>query len=149
MRKRKFYSAWILAILAFCALLVSHSRSHAASPRSPLPMPIPPYQVYGLVRINNNFVPAGTLVSAWCGGVKYVEDATVDYNFETWYKLDVPGDDPLTLAIKEGCSSGEVISFKIASDDADQTLPWSEGFPIQLDLSINNLTSVYLPVVMR
>jgi len=86
--------------------------------------PIMPHQVFGLVRVNGVFVPEGILVSAWCGGVKIVERATEDYEGQSWYLLDIPPDD-LATPQKDGCISGELISFKIAERDADQTLAWS------------------------
>jgi hypothetical protein len=148
MRKLKLTLPWILATLICSILIIGYFRGGEAAIQSPSAPPIIPDQVYGLVRVNNIYVPAGTLVSAWCGGTKYAEKATVDDNGETWYSLDIPGDEPLTPA-KEGCSSGETISFKIASDIADQQKAWAEGNSTQLDLSLTNLILIYIPVVMK
>jgi hypothetical protein len=148
MRKIKLSLPLILVSLAFNILLISHYHSSLAAPNTPLTPPIPD-QVYGLVKVNGIFVPAGTFVSAWCGGVKFAEKATINYNGETWYSLDIPGDDLTTPAKKEGCSNGETISFKISTDYADQTKNWTEGNSSQLDLSIANLIKIYIPVVMK
>ena len=149
MRKIKSILPWMLAALVISLLLVGHSRHSSAAPLSPSTLPLPD-KVHGLVSVNNNFVPAGTLVSAGCSGVNPITVDTIAYDGgTTMYVLDIPGDDPSTTGNKEGCSSGETIIFKIANDVADQTKNWSAGGFSQLDLSVNNLLSIYLPFVMR
>jgi hypothetical protein len=140
--------SWILAGLVCGLVLASpaHSGNAAVRPRD---VPITPDYVFGLVRVNNLFVPAGTLVSAWCGGIKVVERATdVNELNESVYVLEIPGDAPSTPA-KDGCASGETISFKIAGNLADQQKSWTEGGFTQLDLSLTNLIPIYIPLVMK
>ena len=139
----------ILIVLLLCSAVVigAHSPIQAANNVPDLP-PIPD-SVYGMVRVNNLFVPAGTLVSAWCSGTKVTETSAVDNNGETWYSLGIPGDDPATPA-KDGCSTGEIVSFKIWSDTADQQKTWISGSdPTQLDLSLTNLIPIYIPLVRK
>ena len=53
------------------------------------------------------------VVSAWCGAVSPRLTSTVVASGESWYfNLDIPGDDPETLGVKEGCSSDEIVSCK-------------------------------------
>jgi hypothetical protein len=148
MPKIKLISPWILAALFASILLVSHSLGGSAATLSPSTPPLPD-QVYGLVRINDVFVPQGTLVSAWCDGVKFAEFATIIDNGESWYTLGIPGDDPSTTSTKEGCAVNETVSFKISADLTPQQKNWSEGNSSQLDLSLTKISKVYIPVVRK
>jgi hypothetical protein len=123
-----------LSLLGAAILLTGFRGGQAAPPTSQMPPP-QPHQVIGRAKVNEiYFVPKGTRVSAWCGGVQVTDVLTFESAGESWYSLDVPADDPNTPG-KDGCVSGEEISFKIASFTADQTLPWvAEGYS-QLDLN--------------
>ena len=69
-------------------------------------------------------------------GVPYKQTATVTYLGESWYaNLDIPGDDPETTAVKEGCVAQETVSFKIGDLWADQTAPWVSGSSPRIDLT--------------
>jgi len=139
----------ILIVLLLCGAILTGSQPPVSAAGEAPNIPPIPDQVYGLVRINNAFVPAGTLVSAWCGGVKYVQSATIDYNSEAWYSLDIPGDNPDTSPAKEGCTAGETILFKIEANTADQQKAWVSGGSTQLDLSLANQIPIYLPLVRK
>ena len=94
-----------------------------------------PFSPYGTAKISGADVPDGTIVGAWCGGVQYEQTATATQNGESWYyNLDVPGDDPDTLDIKEGCYLNETVGFKIGNYWADQTEAWVSGAP-QINLT--------------
>jgi hypothetical protein len=134
MRKTKSILVWILPALAVAALLASLRLGGSAATLTPSTLPIPD-QVFGLVKINDIFVPAGTLVSAWCGGIKFAENATIVDTGESWYTLRIPGDDLSTPLTKEGCAINETISFKVGADLTAQQKNWSEGNFSQLDLS--------------
>jgi hypothetical protein len=149
MRKQTFLIAMNLVLLTLAAFL-SQAPSTQAAPQAPQSPPPLPHQLSGLVRVNGAFVPAGTVVSAWCGGVQYDQFNAYRYEAQSWYVLEVPGDDPATPEI-EGCLVGETISFMIGSLDADQTIAWREGGVDQLDLSASGDigTQVYLPLILR
>ena len=129
-----------LIFLTLCMLaaviLLPGFRGGQAAPAEPQSIPTQPHQVFGLATVDGvHFVPEGTPVSAWCGGIKVAEELTFDYSGETWYSLDVPADDPNTLG-KDGCVSNEPINFKIANFTAEHTpLNWVEGGYTRLDLN--------------
>ena len=128
----------IVSLLGAAILLLNFSANQAA-PAASQSIPTMPHLVYGLVRVNEiYFVPEGTPVSAWCGGAKVAEDFAVEFEDESWYSLEVPANDPNSPE-KDGCVSGEVISFKIAGYEADQTVPWVAESLSYLDL---NATSI-------
>ncbi|HEY9121664.1 MAG TPA: hypothetical protein VIM80_01575 [Brevefilum sp.] len=136
-------------MVLFCA----YQESIATPGRSDVP-PVQPDYVFGKVRINGAFVPAGTSVSAWCDGVMVAETMTiietVGEEDQSWYSLEIPADDPLTLD-KDGCIDGEEVAFKINAFDADQSKLWVEGgVPLEpYDLSVNNLLGIFLPLILK
>ena len=93
-----------------------------------------PSTFYGTVKVDGANVPDGTLVTAWIDGAQYGQASTFTFNDESWYSLDVLGDDPDSPA-KDGGVSGDIVSFRIGSDDAVQTGVWSSGTPVQLNLT--------------
>ncbi len=110
------------------------SPTRSLSPSTP-PQPFSPY---GLVQVDGADVAGGTVVSAWCGGVKYRETTTqmqtVGGVTHSWYfNFDIPGDDPDTPA-KDGCSANETVAFRVGTLVAGQTAPWTSSSP-RLDLS--------------
>jgi hypothetical protein len=149
MRKQSFLITMNLVLLTLAAFL-SLAPSTQAAPQGPQSTPPLPHQISGLVRVNGAFVSPGTVVSAWCGGVQFDQFAAYRYENQSWYVLEVPGDDPATPEI-EGCLVGEPISFMIGSLETDQTITWREGGIDQLDLSASGEigTQVYLPLIIR
>lgn len=107
----------------------------ATGPVFAAPPPLP-FSPYGTVKVNNANVADGTVVSAWCGGVSYRQTNTVTSSGASWYfNLDIPGDDPETPGIKEGCTSNETVSFQVGNLIASQTAPWVSGSAPRLDLT--------------
>jgi hypothetical protein len=112
---------------ALVAVLLLGQPVHAVPPK--------PFNPYGTVMIDGSSVPAGTPVVALCGGVQYASTGTVIDGGQSWYLLNVPGDDPETSGVKEGCASGETVIFTVNGVPAQQTAPWVEGASQRLDLS--------------
>jgi hypothetical protein len=137
MRKISNLLPVMLVFLALALLQINHNSSLAEPSTIPNTPPIP-YRVYGKVRVDGDFVPAGTPISAWCEGVKVIQDITKEYEGETWYSLDIPGYDPATPETP-GCSNDDEVSFKISDLNADQTVTWSAGGETWLDLSAVSL----------
>ena len=137
-----------LILLLLCVLMLASSQPPAAAAGEAPNYPPIPDLVYGLALVNNFPVPAGTIVSAWCGGVKYTQSATID-DPQYMYSLGIPGDDPDTTPTKEGCTAGETITFKIGDNLADQQKAWVSGGSTQLDLSLTNQIPIYLPLVWK
>jgi hypothetical protein len=116
--------------------------------------PTPPSSPYGTIRVNDARVPDGTVVSAWCGGVSYRLTSTFVTSEESWYfNLDIPGDEPETLDVKEGCTPNEIVSFKIGDSWATEKAQWVSGSSGRLDLTGSSGTTVarqtWLPLVRR
>jgi len=149
----KILSLLFLVFSVVIVLFGAYQESIAAPGRSDVP-PVQPDYVYGKVRINSAFVPAGTSVSAWCDGVMTAETMTiieiVGEENQSWYSLEIPADDPLTPD-KDGCINGEVVAFKINAFDTEQSKIWVEGgVPLEpFDLSVNNLLGIFLPLILK
>lgn len=94
-----------------------------------------PLFLYGTVHVNDSPVITGTVVSAWCGGVKVAQSTTQDQEGDAWYGMDIPGDDPETTSIKEGCVDDEVVSLTIDGVLAAQTVLWEAGSSIELHIT--------------
>ena len=56
-------------------------------------LPPLPSNFNGYVTVDGANVTAGSIVSAWIGGVKYAQITVGEYGGNTTYSLDVPGDD--------------------------------------------------------
>jgi hypothetical protein len=125
-----------LVLSAGVILLLGFSGGQAASTFVES-LPIIPHQVFGWVKINDGFVPEGTVVSAWCDGIKAAEGLAVEYGDESWFSLDVPADDPVTPE-KDGCEVGDEISFTVADFVADQTESWAAEQISRLDLTASS-----------
>ena len=149
MRNKKFTLPFLIVFLLLIILAFGAGRRLAAA-STPQSTPIIPHQVFGLVRVNGAFVSEGTLISAWCGGVSYDQFAVYRYENQSWYKLEIPGDDTST-SVKEGCITGEVISFTIGFLDAEQIVVWRESGLDQIDLSASFQADnyIYLPLIMK
>jgi hypothetical protein len=115
----------------------------AASER-PSSVPELPDYIYGQVRINDNLVSAGTNVSAFCDNAIVVESTTIEGG---WYDLEIPADDQASPE-KDGCVSGDDVTFKIGNLDAGQTKAWNSGGYTQLDLTAEGY-NVYLPLILK
>lgn len=94
-----------------------------------------PSSLYGTVKVGGTNPPAGTWVSAWIGGVQYVQVQSASYGGSSVYRLNVPGDDPST-PVREGGRDGERISFKIGTQAVAETSIWRSGSNLQLNLTV-------------
>lgn len=113
--------------------------------------PPKPSSYYGTVKANGSNVPLTTTVSAWIDGVKYAETSVIVPNADTVYNLDVPGD-ILSTAEIEGGKPGDLITFSINNDFANQTGVWQSGTNTELNLSIiqpNGSFKLYLPILFN
>jgi len=97
------------------------------------PPPLPS-SFYGTVKVDGANVPDGTTVSAWINGQVYAEGNTQTYEGESFYAMNVPGDDPTTPDIIEGGVEGDSVVFYIGDLEADQTGTWHSGTNQRLDL---------------
>ncbi len=128
MMKRKALWSFILAFLLALPII----GTALAAP------PILPAGYLGTVTVNGANVADGTKVTAWINGTQYVSADTQMYNGESWYSLDVPGDDPNTTDVVEGALPTDTITFKIDGQDADQTATWAAGTSTELDLTVDD-----------
>lgn len=115
-------------LLALVLVLLWGTTVHAVPPL--------PSSFYGTVKMDGANVPDGTLVTAWIGGVQYGQGATFTYAAESWYNLDVKGDDTDQPG-KDGGQEGDIVSFRVGSSDAPQTGVWHSGTSVMLNLTIS------------
>jgi hypothetical protein len=97
-------------------------------------IPSLPSSFYGEVRVNDAFVPDGTLVRALIEGQVYAEGYTQTYQGTSVYTLDIPGDDVDTTAL-DGGRGGDTVQFEIGGVLAEQTGTWQSGTNVRLDLT--------------
>ena len=108
-----------LLTAASVALLITLTAVSAANAEPPRP-----FTPWGTVKIDGANVAAGTPVTAGCVGVQY---ASAQATAQSWYLLNVPGDDLSTSGVREGCRAGETVSFTVDGLPAEQTAAWSSG----------------------
>ncbi len=121
------YRRLLISLLAACLaglLLVTPGRA----------IPPLPSSFYGVVKLNGQNAPDGTVIRALIGGIAYAQAQTQTYQGNSVYSLDIPGDDPSTPAV-EGGREGEAIQFEVAGAVASQTGTWHSGTNVNLVLS--------------
>jgi hypothetical protein len=119
-------------VLVLTAMLLLTRTACAEPPR--------PFSPYGTVMIDGANVPVGVPVGASCGGVVYASQPVFIVGDESWYALNVPGDDPSTTSIVEGCDPGETVNFTVVGLSADQTAAWISGGTLLLPLTASKPT---------
>ena len=144
MRQIKFLSIFAVIFLLLTILLPGGTFRIFAAPESPSDVPELPDYVWGQVIINGSLVQVGTNISASCGGVIVAESLTVE---DGYYDLEIPLDDPETPG-KDGCVSGEEVTFGVENLDAEQTKTWSSGGNTRLDLSAEGF-EIFLPLAIK
>jgi hypothetical protein len=107
-----------------------------------------PLSVWGTVKVNGANVAVDTPVTAWCSGLQAGTTLTQIFEGQSVYALDVNGDDPEVLG-KDGCVSGETVSFRIGQQEADQTASWTSGESYELPLTAGGGARIFLPLVLR
>lgn len=102
-------------------------------------LPPSPSSFYGILEINGNPAPTGTVISAWINNTHYPTDTTVIASDGSYKILSVNGDDPDTPEI-EGGRNVDIVVFKISLGGrrfiADQTGIWNSGTNQKIDLTI-------------
>jgi hypothetical protein len=86
-----------------------------------------PFSPSGIVTLDGAAVAAGTAIAAWCGGSQQAATTAFVQAAASWYALDVPGDDPATPGVREGCFPSETVTFKIDAYWSEQAVPWVSG----------------------
>jgi hypothetical protein len=120
-----------------------------------LAVPPIPSSFWGTIKVDGASVPVGTVVSAMINGVIYatytINPASI-VDGETYYSLDVPGEDTDTAGIQGGVE-GDTILFFIGSVQATQTGVWHSGTFVNLNLTGYtegpSTTIIFLPLIQR
>jgi len=107
-----------------------------------------PSGFYGSLTINGDPVEVGAVVSAWINGVHYPTDFTVTIKGE-YGVLYISADDPGTPGVKEGGAPGDIIVFRVQTDQnnlvAKPNGVWQgNGVNQKLDLSAEGEVPVEL-----
>jgi hypothetical protein len=116
-----------LLTAASVALLIALTAVSAANAEPPRP-----FTPWGAVKIDGANVATRAPVTAGCVGIQY---ASTQATAQSRYLLNVPGDDLSTSGAREGCRSGETVSFAVDGLPAEQTATWSSGTYFRLDLT--------------
>jgi hypothetical protein len=118
-----------------------------------LAFPPLPSGFWGTVKVNGANVSAGTVVSARINGVQYASTIVISDLRNTYYSLDIPGDDTSTSGIIEGGVEGNTVVFFIGTIQATQTAIWHSGTNVRLNLagvSVEPLkVTIFLPLIRR
>ena len=113
--------------------------------RPALAFPPLPSSFYGTVKVNGANIPDGTIIKALINGQVYAQTQSLTYQGDSFYSLDVQGDD-LTTTIIEGGKEGDTVNFVIGEDDsAGQTGIWKSGTIVKLNLSATSNATVAAP----
>ena len=113
--------------------------------RPALAFPPLPSSFYGTVKVDGANIPDGTVIKALINGQVYAQTQSLTYQGDSFYSLDVPGDDLATTSI-EGGKDGDTVTFVIGEDDsAGQTGTWKSGTIVKLNLSATSSATVAAP----
>jgi hypothetical protein len=115
-----------------------------ACPSSALAVPALPSSFYGKVKMNNANVLDGTVVEAFIGDRMVAQGYSQTYQGDSFYALDVPGDNPDTMVI-DGGREGETITFKLGGVLADEAGTWHSGTSVSLNLNVTSATPLLAP----
>lgn len=96
--------------------------------------PILPSSFYGTVTVNGSYIADGTSISAWIDGIQYADTSTFTFEGKSVYTIEVPADNPST-GVKDGGEEGDIIDFKIGSEEADQSGTWHTGTNVEINLT--------------
>lgn len=108
----------------------------AVNVETALAFPSLPSSFYGTVKVNGADVPEGTLVEAQINGNVVISGSVKLYEGHSVFSMNVPGDDSDTEVL-DGGKEGDIISFRVGGQMADQTGVWHSGTNVSLDLSLN------------
>lgn len=130
MNKRMPYRRWTNLMVSLSAglllLLVAFGITRAAAP--PLPA-----RFYGAATLNGTTTPTDVTVTASVNGVPYAQSISFVEASDSVYFVDVPADDPETVAV-EGAVEGDTVTFEIDGYAATQSAIWSSGALLLADL---------------
>jgi len=118
----------ITVFVVILCLLLTNTRPALALP----PMPS---SFWGTVRIGGASVPLPGTVKARINGVQYAFTGVIESSGQTYYSLDVPGDDPATAGVIEGGVSGDMVVFYVNDQVADQSASWVGSTNVHLNLT--------------
>ena len=109
-----------------------------------LAIPPLPSSFWGMVKVNGANVPNGMLIQALVGEQVYAEGYTQTHQGDSFYSLDVCGDDAGTT-ILDGAVEGDTIRFKVGGLFADQTAVWHGGTNVNLGLTVISSAPINTP----
>ena len=131
----------LVAVTLYVGLIASCATVVLAGP------PVLPSSFYGVIKINGVSVPTGTLVTAWISGTQCAEAAVTPYGSDSVYGLNVPADDPDTLARDGGVAGDPItISVRAGGQVIVRTAIWQSGSNVRVDLAQH---TKFLPIARR
>jgi len=88
-------------------------------------LPLLPATFSGTVRLNGAAPGGGVNVTASIGSLSW-STTTFQAAGDTWYQIDVDGDDPNT-PVKEGGEEGDTVTFRVGGYNASPNGSWHSG----------------------
>ena len=126
----------LVRLVSLCLLLITLGVPVHAVQAAP---PALPCNVSGTVLLNGFNVPVGTAVTAGSDGLVYQTTTTTMYEGVSSYSLIVPADNPDT-AVRDGAVEGETIEFTVGGRAAAETVLWTSGAVLTLNLTASGPT---------
>jgi hypothetical protein len=135
MRKISRFSVAVTIFVGLSTgILLWQSRSLPVSAR-PLAQPVLPARFYGTITLNGGNIAAGTVLSATIGQHLYATTVITPLQGVSSYLIDIPSDDPGTVAV-DGGREGDTVLFIIPGFTAAQQGIWRTGAIIALNLTM-------------
>ena len=109
-----------------------------------------PSSFYGRVDLDGTDVSPGASVSAWIDGIKFAETAALTYEGHSVYAINIPGDDPESLAI-DGGVEGNSITFRVLGHPSPNTAVWHSATNVEHDIAAFSapLNRLSLPLIFK
>lgn len=128
--------------------------AHPAEPWLPTtallegPPPITPVLVHGTVKIDGQDAPVGTTVEAWINNTKCASTTVITNAGAPTYYFNVP-DDSHSLVTACANGAGKVVSFKVGSMFANETLTLTSSAIYTQNLTAISGYTYFLPIIRR
>ena len=114
----------------------------AYTPPSP---PSVPMTLYGTLTLTGSPAPDGILITAIISGTQVASAAVFTLGGQPGaYAMTVPGDDPDTPGVQGG-DPGALVSFNVSNYVISQTMTWTSGAVVNLNLTGSSPTNTPTP----
>ncbi len=137
--RSKLRAAGVFALIVLLGALMP-ARADAGGP------PQLPASFYGTVTIAGAYAPQDTVITAGHNGVIYASRTVFLTDDVSYYRINVPEDNPDTLE-HDGGTAGETIEFTVNGIPARETATWISGSNVDLPLTTDAPTPTPEPTL--